>query len=977
MFLVLLMVIAMTKVLKFLVLFAVFAIVSAACSNNAEKFVTIGDYDEYYFSDDEGEYCKEDYYRGYPKSASNAASAYYTMKSKAVEHDIAESAGYKIDGNILWFLHEYKGLVAVDISDPKNLKTLGSVTTGGYWYDAEMYFQDDRAYILLNNRYSYHRGKGFHSYSTTSAYLLVIDTTDPKNLSVLGGFEIDGLVTDSKLNGDFFYAAVSESAEQWYYCNGEEETSGTDQISIMSLNVKNPQNITMADKVSIAESDNLVYFSEKSVCVAEKGKSNVTMFDISDPEGKIVEKAAFETAGIMGDSLEIHETNDVVFAVTYSSEWDSIIESFDVSDPANVRQLDKLTFNGEFFAAVKFEGGKIYASVSIDYSNSQLYIIDISDPLEIKGQGKTGLTENAGYLEIHGTKLFAVTESYYNSSVSLYNIADPENPKPIGTINLPEDLECGENNIKFQIFDEPGVILVPLNCHGEFHWPVESYKLYIVDFDDRSLKTRGFIESDTEVKEGVAIHDSIFSINNTRIVTADATKRDYLKILSEYTFATNVTSIEKCGNLLCDFNDLRLTAYDSGNFKKIWESTHPSDNNYGAGMVSNSNYGYIFFTRYSGIDFVDNNPDFDEQAISKESRRTIKTVKFSDDGKFEETGEIPFKIKASLGSTIALENNVIAINATKYTEKNDGSGCYKKESKIIFLNMNDTKNGIKWKDLDFNYKTIDAGSNFSVSGTTLWRGGCKLKEKDPENEELAQYYCYAVPFDVSDPKNPKMGKAVNIPGELVGVSDDGKYLYTRTPTITEYGDCPADDGFYCRTDSRFYDFYILKLNEAKTDVEIVKKEPMGYFANYMKSMEDKANSYDTPFRRTDTVSHEAYIKNNNVFFVKNTSREENGVDLIGCFEYDSQYEAKLISTNGEELPLESFENALDSFNSVEDGGFIVSTEDGLKYIDENGKSQTLSDNLDFQQIYFHNSLFLNGKVYIPAGFDGIISFDVE
>ena len=291
--------------------------------------------------------------------------------------------------------------------------------------------------------------------------------------------------------------------------------------------------------------------------------------------------------------------------------------------------------------------------------------------------------------------------------------------------------------------------------------------------------------------------------------------------------------------------------------------------------------------------------------------------------------------------------------------------------------MNDTKNGIKWKDLDFNYKTIDAGSNFSVSGTTLWRGGCKLKEKDPENEELAQYYCYAVPFDVSDPKNPKMGKAVNIPGELVGVSDDGKYLYTRTPTITEYGDCPADDGFYCRTDSRFYDFYILKLNEAKTDVEIVKKEPMGYFANYMKSMEDKANSYDTPFRRTDTVSHEAYIKNNNVFFVKNTSREENGVDLIGCFEYDSQYEAKLISTNGEELPLESFENALDSFNSVEDGGFIVSTEDGLKYIDENGKSQTLSDNLDFQQIYFHNSLFLNGKVYIPAGFDGIISFDVE
>ena len=963
----------MGKFFRILVIMAVF--VFAACSHsNTEKFVTVGDYDAYRFSDDEDEYCKEDYYRGYPKSASNAASAYYTMESKSVERDIAESESCKIDGNILWLLHEYKGLVAVDISDPENLKTLGSVTTGGYWYNGEMYFQDGRVYILLNNLNN-HYGKGFHSYSTKSADLLVIDTTDPRNLSILGEFEIDGWVTDSKLNGDFFYAVVSESSEHWYYCNGEEETSGSDQISIMSLDVKNPQNIKITDKVLIAAADNLVYFSEKSVYVAESGKRHLTMFDISDPEGKIVEKSTFATAGII-NSLEIHETDDVVFAVTYSLAWGSIIESFDISDPANVRQLDELTFNGETFAAVKFEGGKIYAA-SADYSSKQLYIIDISDPLEIKEQGKTGLTENADYLEIHGKKLFAVTEGHHSSAVSLYSIADPENPQPIGTIKLPEDSECGENDIKFQIFDEPGVILVPLNCHGEFHWPVESYKLYIVDFDDKGLKTRGFIESDTEVKEGVAIHDSIFSINNTRIVTADATKRDHLKILSEYTFATNVASIEKCGKLLCDFNDLRLTAYDSGNLKKIWESTHPSGNDYGAGMVSNSNYGYIFLTRYSGIDFVDDHPDFDAKEISKESRRTIKTVKFSDDGKFEETDEIPFKIKASLGSAIALENNVIAINATKYTEKNDGSGCYKKESKIIFLNMNDTKNGIKWKDLDFNYKTIDAGSNFFVSGTTLWKGGCKLKEKDPENEELARYYCYAVPFDVSDPKNPKMGKAVNIPGELVGISDDGQYLYTRTPAITEYGDCPADDGFYCRTNSRFYDFYILKFNDSKTDVEIVKKEPMGYFANYMKSMEDEANFYDTTFSRTDTVSHKAYIKNNNVFFVKNTSREEKGVDLTGCSEYDSRYEAKLISTNGEELPLESFENALGSFNSVEDGGFLVSTEGGLKYIDENGKSQIISDNLDSRQIYFQNSLFLNGKIYIPVGWDGIYSFDVK
>ncbi|MBO4698390.1 beta-propeller domain-containing protein [bacterium] len=994
----------MTKLLKMFVILAVFSFVFVACSNSRnfiegekdgesgesdedtvgetgesefngnEKFITVGEYDEYRYDDDE--YCPDHYYRSFPKSASAAALNDNKEEHGVAERYIAESKNYKINGSILWLLHKHKGLISVDISNPENMKVLDSVIDDGYWYSGEMYFKDGRAYVLVSNRYKNNVKPGIHSYSTRFSELFVIDTTNPADLSVLGAFEIDGQVTDSRLNGDFIYAVVSESAEHFYYCNGEDETSGTDQISIVSLNVEDPQNIKMADKVSITGSDDIVYFSQNSVYVAENDKK-LAMFDISSLEGKIVEKTVFGTTGLISDSQKMHENNGTLFVVTSTSEWggESIIESFDVSNPANVRHLGELIFNEEKLVSVKFEGNKIYAVTNYP---SQLYVIDISDPRNIKKQETIVLQESADYLEIHGTKLFAVMQYSDYSAISLYSIVNPDKPKMINTIKISEDsdMDGEKNNIK--IFDEPGIILIPFNFSGEFHWPVPSYKLYIVDFDtNQGLKTRGFIESDTEIEKAIAIQDFIFSINETRIVTIDAKERDNLNILSEFTFAKDISDIRKCGKSLCNFNNLRLVVYDNENFDKLWESTRPSGNDYGASMVSNSNYGYIFITKYSGIDFVDNDPDFDEQEISKESRRTIKTVKFSDDGIFEETEEIPFKIKASLGFTIVLENNIIAINGTKYIEKNDGSGCYKKESKIFLLDMNDTEKGIQETELDFNYKTIGFRDYSFVSGTTLWRGGCKLKQKDPENEELAQFYCYAFPFDVSDPKNPKAGEKINIPGELAGVSDDGKYLYSRTPTITEYGDCPAEDGFYCRTDSRFYDFYILKLNEDKTDVEIIKKEPLGYFSNRMKSMEEEINYHDTSFSRTDTVSYETYIKNNKVFFVKNTEWEEEGENLTGCYEYDSSYEVKLVSAEGEELYLESFETPLGRLNSVKDGGFLVSTEEGLKYIDENGESKVISDNLNFSDMYFYNSQLLNGKIYIPVGWDGIYAVDVK
>ena len=63
--------------------------------------------------------------------------------------------------------------------------------------------------------------------------------------------------------------------------------------------------------------------------------------------------------------------------------------------------------------------------------------------------------------------------------------------------------------------------------------------------------------------------------------------------------------------------------------------------------------------------------------------------------------------------------------------------------------------------------------------------------------------------------------------------------------------------------------------------------------------------------------------------------------------------------------------------SVKDGGLILKTSEGLKYIDENGKSKKVSGITEFIDTNIYDTQLLNGKIYIPAGWDGFYSVEVK
>ena len=973
----------MSKFFKILVISAVITIVSAACSNSSnanggrteyegdgtEEFVTVGNSSE---PNKGGDYDDAEAAAG-EADAPNEESG----EEDDAEREIVESDIYKLEGDILWLANQYKGLIAVDISDPENLKILGTLKFKGYV--GEMYIQKNRAYILVSHTNEKYDSGRIYYYNRTYSKLMVVDISDPENLSLVNEFELDGWIADSRQVGDVIYVASTEYAYSWSDCDGGSGTSGMNQISIASINIKDPQNIKLVDLETLEGVSYTFYVSQNHIYVAEadtyywtenyKEGYPVTMFDISDPEGNIVKKAEFRTDGFMSDRWKMHEDGNVFFAVSSSDSWgngDSMIESFNISYPENIEELDKLVFmSRQRLYGTKFEGDRMYAVTY--FQQDPLHVIDISDPAELKELGQLEVPGWSDFIEVRGTKLLTVGREESNSKISLYDVADPKNPKEINTVKIGSNYSYSEANYDwkaFKIFDALGIILFPVTDYSD-NWQT-LYKLYLVDFDLEKglLKTRGFIKSSSYIRRGIAVKDEkqerelVFSIGENHLVSADATDRDEPKILSELTLAEFVYEIDKCGKFLCSINDSKLTTYDSKTGKKLWESKQLKGYNdyYTMTMLKNSRYAYIFDK--SGYYWWG-----DVEAVNDEGGETdgpkVKIVKFTDDGKFEEIGDFPFTSSISYYNVPAVsENNVLAMHRVEYREYSDeDNDYYTREQKMIFFDMNNPADGIKETALDFDYETLSYERNVFVSGNTFWTSGCKLKKKDKAGN---QYFCYAVPFDVSDQTKPKEGTKINIPGELVGISDDGKYFYTKTPRKYEYEECAGEDDS-CWNDEENYDFYILKLNSGKTAVSIVKKIQM-------------TDSYKYEDGKSEYVSDYFGIRNNKVFLIRSIS----GTDWNICdYREDEHFDVTLVSAEtGKDIASEYFNDVV-NYGFVKEGGLLVNTGEGLNYIDENGKSKQVPDNIEMTTESVADSLVFDGKIYISAGWDGIRSFEIK
>ena len=396
----------------------------------------------------------------------------------------------------------------------------------------------------------------------------------------------------------------------------------------------------------------------------------------------------------------------------------------------------------------------------------------------------------------------------------------------------------------------------------------------------------------------------------------------------------NVAYVAKCGNNLCAVVNAKWIVYEGKTDKVLWESEGISFEK----VLQNDNFVYLLNrkTAYASVD-----QEFYVKIIKTNDWKNPEYL-----GSFELQKEESSYLHEAYAAVS--DNNVLAYGLVKVDEN------HKSRTKLVFYNMNDISDKPAMKSFEFEDQALLYEPNMMfAAGNTFWTSGCELEISWSDGDK---YRCYAIPFDASDPKNPKQGERVNIPGILVGMSDDGEYLYTKTPSSYRRENAAPT----CRK-LTLHDIYTLKFNEDKTAVSVVKKE----------TVEDSDLDIDC---NVEQVSNYVYIKGGKMFFVKHDlrySRRESS-------EISSTSELRIVSATEEK---EEFRDSFESeyfWLSVNDGGIFFAGNNESAYISPEGKVTNVKTN-DFPALKesIRNSQFFDGTVYFSAEINGILSLDVK
>lgn len=513
--------------------------------------------------------------RGYAEDTSqDVGSNKGEDNESGTERKIEEGDIVRLVGNTLFILNQYRGLQIVNLKDTNSPELISSVPI--YGYPVEMYIRDTRAYIVVSNYFSYSWGIiGVADGENEPFYgsiIRVVDISDLKNPKIIGGFQIEGNITDTRIVGDVLYA-VSNQYSYYYY--GANTRDNKDMTTVYSINIADPKNIFVADKLEFERSntsyDNNVhvttdaiflsqykwgYYNENGYYV-EANATDITYIDISSPDGKLGIGAKFEVPGVVMNRWQMDYYDGYFRVITPDRYWGNgnpklyvyKVESKDRITP--VSRLEIRPPRPESLTSVRFDRDRAYA---VTYERKDpLFIIDLRDPYNPLQKGDVEMSGWLDYIEPRDNVLVALghddADGELSLAVSMFDVSDIDSPKMIGRVNFGEGwgwVESDINNIHkaFKVLDEINLIIIPFSSWSRTGYTYISGVQLIDYFNNENVKgivKRGLVEHSGWVQRGIPyIKDKLLTVSNEALQVVDISNRDKPVLDSKIDLARNV-----------------------------------------------------------------------------------------------------------------------------------------------------------------------------------------------------------------------------------------------------------------------------------------------------------------------------------------------------------------------------------------------------------------------------------------------------
>ncbi len=493
-------------------------------------------------------------------------------RQEQLARDIEEADIVKIEGDWLYALNRFKGLLVVDVSNPDAPELVGELDLRGR--GVEMYVRATQAYVLLSADfyYPYLMGAGNNAMPVVAdgpmppppdfegSKLAIVDVTDPAAPELTGQLNLAGFANESRRVGDVIYV-VGSNYVPWAYV--EEEDGEVDEGFVASISVANPENIVAVQRETFAGDSLNIHVSDTTIFAAShdydfdnsETLTHVQVIDISDPDGVIAVRGTVDVPGHIRNRFFMDDFDGAFRIVTESWGFGFNmvrLYTYDLTDLDAITPLGQTDIiQDESLRAVRFDGPRGF--VVTFFEVDPLFVIDLQDPANPAVTGELEVPGYSTHIEPRGNRLIAVgidDTDGWRPAVSYYDVENPANPAELGRVILGPpgsftESEAVYDEKAFKVVDALGLIAIPFR-HVE--WPdmpvdapggtssnesmPEGYApectnaVQLVDFSDAALVQRGYFEHKGRVQRVGVIGDRLFALSQVCLQTVDISNRD-------------------------------------------------------------------------------------------------------------------------------------------------------------------------------------------------------------------------------------------------------------------------------------------------------------------------------------------------------------------------------------------------------------------------------------------------------------------
>jgi len=468
-------------------------------------------------------------------------------------------------------LNSYRGLQIIDFDDVESPKIIGRLQISGS--PVEMYVAGSRVFVLLNNWYGY-CGNLYQMdvESLQGGVVISVDISDPTDPVLTDQVFIPGNIKTSRMtfgeNANALYVISShydywevEGQSQW------ETRTHVASFDVTSGSLIEKESIDLGGYVQdIQATTEALLVSRQHWDDYSSYYSRISVVDISDPHGSMIEGGEVSVAGWVNNQFNMDLYKGILRIVSTDS-WGSTdtnhLQTFDARDIGNLTEIDHVTFgDNESLFATHFVGNKAFFVTYLRTDPFHAFYID--DDGQARQMSEFIISGWNDFFRpvLDDTRLVGIgmnDEEGRTMAVSLYDITDLSNPDPLVSRSEVEASyswsEASWDHRAFSIVEnavqvnnsegtlETGLVLLPFTGWDDDY---NSYLagVQIFTFSKDTLTRRGLMIHGTPVRRGfLAEANTTANLSDSELSFFDVSDPDQPGELGRVELAPNFTEV--------------------------------------------------------------------------------------------------------------------------------------------------------------------------------------------------------------------------------------------------------------------------------------------------------------------------------------------------------------------------------------------------------------------------------------------------